>query len=103
MILRNITLFFLLVFIMLNYSCKQNNPPAPDAIKATLTDYTGFDGCSWVIKLQNNEVIEPVNLGEFNIELKEGKKIWIKFTVADNMASICMVGPIVKLEGVWER
>jgi hypothetical protein len=60
-----------------------------------------LDGCSWVIKI-DNDVFEPVNLNEFNFELKEGKKVWIKYTTV-NLASICMVGQTIEIEAIWER
>lgn len=73
-----------------------------DAVKAVLKDYTGLDGCTWVIKLDNNEVIEPINLGDFNFVLEDGKKIWIKYKTV-GMASICMVGPTIEIEAIWDR
>ena len=102
MLLHKISLFLLICILSFSFSCKKCNPPADDAVAATLHDYTGLDGCTWVIKT-SDDVLEPMNLGEFDIQLSEGKKIWIKYHLVDDMASICMVGPIVKLEGVWER
>lgn len=91
---------FSLFFI---YSCNKSNAPEDGAIIATLHDNTGFDGCTWVIKLDNDEVLEPVNLGDFNhFELKDRKKIWIKYRTV-GMASICMVGPTVEIEAIWDR
>lgn len=95
--------FILIVFILIFAGCNKSTSPETGAVAATLFDYTGLDGCSWVIKLENEEVLEPTNLADFTIELKEGKKVWLKYTVQDNLASICMVGPIVKIENIWER
>lgn len=94
---------FLIVLLSFSFACKKSEPPQEGAVSATLNDYTGFDGCSWVIKLENNVVLEPVNLQDFGIELKEGKEIWVKYTAQNDLASICMVGPIVRIDAIWER
>ncbi len=92
-----------ILFLFIVLSCSKNDPPETGALKATLHDYTGLDGCSWIIKLESGEVLEPMNLGAFEIELKENKKIWVKYTEVKDALSICMVGPIVKVERIWER
>jgi hypothetical protein len=96
-------LFILIVFAFLLAGCTKSTSPETGAIAATLHDYTGLDGCSWVIKLENGEVLEPVNLADFTIELEEGKKVWLKYAEQNDLASICMVGLIVKIDRIWER
>lgn len=93
-------LFFISAF---STSCNKCNMPEDGAIAATLYDYTGLDGCSWIIKLENDEVLEPLNLQDFGIELQEGKNIWVKYSVSTNTASICMVGSMITIEGIWDR
>jgi hypothetical protein len=97
--------FSLIAFLSLLFLSTSCDKACPDhsAEAAILADYTGLDGCSWVIKLENNEVLEPNNLAETGIELKEGKKVWVKYTTEEGMASICMVGPIVTIEEIWDR
>lgn len=96
-------ILFLLFLISFSYSCNKNKPPANDAVAATLYDYSGLDGCSWVIKLEDGEVLEPSNLGEFDIKINEGEKVWVKYSLAENQISICMVGPQVDIMLMWER
>ncbi len=43
-------ILFLLFLIPFSYSCNKNKSPENDAVAATLYDYSGLDGCSWVIK-----------------------------------------------------
>ena len=95
--------FILIVFTFLLAGCTKSTSPEAGAVAASLHDYTGLDGCSWVIKLENGEVLEPVNLANFTIELKEGKKVWLKYTEQNDLASICMVGPIVRIVEISER
>ena len=103
MLSHKLFLFVFIIFTPIFFSCTKTQQPDADAIKATLNNYTGLDGCSWVIKLKNNEVLEPINLADFDLDLKEGKKIWIKYKPAPNYASICMVGQMVEIEAIWER
>jgi hypothetical protein len=98
----SLTLLLFSSLLLLTISCDKACPD-PNAEAAILTDYTGLDGCTWVIKLENNEVLEPTNLAATGIEIKEGKKVWVKYTVEEGMASICMVGPIVRIDAIWER
>lgn len=64
---------------------------------ATLRDYTGFDGCRWVILLSDDTVLEPINLSDFNnFNLEDSKNVCITFDYVD-AASICMIGPSIKL------
>ena len=93
----------LVILLSISISCNKDKQHDSDAVKATLNDFTGLDGCNWVVKLEDSEVLEPINLSDFNFGLKDGKKIWIKYKPAENMASFCMVGPIVEIEGIWER
>lgn len=93
----------LIILLSTSISCNKAKLHDSDAVKATLNDFTGLDGCTWVVKLEDNEVLEPINLSDFNLGLKEGKKVWIKYKPAENMASICMVGQIVEIEGIWDR
>lgn len=94
---------FFIIIISFSFTCNKDKQQVEDAVAAQLFDYTGLDGCSWIIKLEDEEVIEPVNLQDFDIELIEGKKVWIKYTVQNNLASICMVGSIVNIDGIWDR
>jgi hypothetical protein len=92
----------LLVFFFLSvFSCsnlKKNNHPQTSGI---LTDRTGLDGCSWVIKLaeklpDGTQFLEPVNLAEFVQQPREGQSIKFTYDKVSAM-SICMIGTSVKL------
>jgi hypothetical protein len=63
---------------------------------AVLRDYTGLDGCSWVIEA-NGTVLEPLNLGEFLSDPEDGMDLHIAYQIENGYASICMVGYIVTL------
>lgn len=98
-----ILILLTVLLLSISFACNKNNSPHDDAVAATLLDYTGLDGCTWVIKLADKEVLEPINLGNFIFfELKDGKKIWVKYKTV-GMASICMVGPTIEIEEIWDR
>lgn len=88
--------FLILAFVisLSFFSCKKESCREE---KGTLKDYTGLDGCHWMIELNNGEVIEPVNLDEFLSQPEDGMKLCITYNDDIEMASICMVGKVVSL------
>ena len=63
----------------------------------TLKDLTGLDGCGWLIQLDNGIKLNPTNLADFNIKLKDGKRISIDYTVQDGVMTTCMSGKSAKI------
>ena len=100
---------YLLAFILVlqisgcNKSSSENAQACENAHKAKFKDLTGLDGCGMVIQLQNGSYLEPTNLHEMDIEMTDGKKIWISYHSLPNMASICMVGDIVEIDCIAPR
>ena len=60
-----------------------------------LVDYTGLDGCRWIIELKSSERLEPVNLHQLDFEPADSLSVRIIYTEAADMMSICMVGKMV--------
>ncbi|MCE2865702.1 MAG: hypothetical protein ACK5H3_06380 [Flavobacteriia bacterium] len=94
------TLVIVISTSLLIFSC--NRTSCENAQAATIVDYTGLDGCGLVIKLQNGEVLEPINLHDFNITPTDGMKVWVKYHEV-GLASICMVGPTVEIDCLAKR
>lgn len=42
-----------------------------DSHHGILRDLTGLDGCGWIIQLSDSTKLEPINLDDFDIELRE--------------------------------
>jgi len=64
---------------------------------ATLLDYTGLDGCAWVIASEG-EVYEVLNLDAFISEPEDGMALVITYSPVEAfVGSICMVGPFIEL------
>ena len=90
---RNFAVIFIL-FFSLNCSDEETSCE----IKATLRDYAGLDGCGFVLVLEEGGVLE---MGAFDVEpdfsFDDGMKVRISYEEMSDMASICMVGPIVRI------
>ena len=90
---RNFAVIFIL-FFSLNCSDEETSCE----IKATLRDYTGLDGCGFVLVLEDGEVLE---MGAFDEEpdfqFNDGMEVSISYEEMQGMATICMVGPIVRI------
>ena len=94
---------YLLAFILVLHLSGCNKGTCENAQKAKIKDLTGLDGCGMVIQLQNGSYLEPTNLHEMDIEIKDGQKIWISYHSIPNLSSICMVGEIVEIECIAPR
>jgi len=94
------SLFLFLTISLFLVSCDRTS--CENAQAATIVDYTGLDGCGLVIKLQSGEVLEPINLNDFNITPTDGMKVWVNFHEV-GMGSICMVGPTVEIDCLSKR
>lgn len=96
--------FFLALFALSILSCSPNNdidePIEDELVSAILLDFTGLDGCTWIIQLPDGANLEPINLSNFDILPLNEKEILISYIVRPDMASACMVGSIVELEHI---
>ena len=82
--------------LLLLFACEEETPGCDTP--AMLLDYAGLDGCGFVLVLEDGEVLE---MGTFDQEpdfaFEDSLKINISYEPMDNMASVCMVGPIVRI------
>lgn len=84
---------FLAALAMLCAGCVNGLRPG----NATLRDYTGLDGCGWVIEADEGVVLEPLNLSEFISDPDAGMRLSVEYQEEGDFFSICMVGPMVTL------
>ena len=84
-----------LLFII---SCEDKDETLDCDIKATLRDYTGLDGCGFVLVLDNGEVLEMGGFDEEpGFQFNDGMEVSISYEEMQGMATICMVGPVVRI------
>ncbi|MEN8122384.1 MAG: hypothetical protein ABFS35_18710 [Bacteroidota bacterium] len=87
--------------LMIYYSCDiYEMDKSNDFHTGILKNFTGLDGCGWIIQLSDSSKLEPINLDEFKIDLEEGKKVEIKYHERNDLGSICMVGKIVEIDSI---
>ena len=90
---RNFAVIFIL-FFSLNCSDEETSCE----IKATLRDYTGLDGCGFVLVLDNGEVLEMGGFDEEpDFQFNDGMEVSISYEEMQGVATICMVGSIVRI------
>lgn len=98
--MKNFIILLLGIFT-LTYSCQKSS--CPDAVKAKFLDATGTDGCGMLIELTNGQKLEPRNLDDFDIEPKDGEKIWVSYHLAESGGTIYMVGKVVFINCISKR
>ena len=87
----------LVVSLSLFLSCRNEDDALLCDEKATLRDFTGFDGCAYVLVLDNEEVLEIGELEfEPDFEFSDGLRVSVTYEEFSS-ASICMIGPMVRV------
>lgn len=109
---------FLLLFVVLVFSRCNDDDAQQCSTVATIKDFTGLDGCGFVLELEDGSFIQPqlllrcgtppvvedagillVDVTHF--ELVDGMRVKISYEETGDM-SICMVGPVVKITCIRE-
>ena len=89
-------LFFIAVLFIF-VVCEDEEEPLCN-IKATLEDYSDLDGCGFVIMLKDSTILE---IGDYDEEpdfsFRDGMAVNISYEQMESIATICMVGPIVRI------
>ena len=100
--LKSFPYIILILFALVLCSCDKN---CEGMQKATIIDYSWFDGCNYVIQLNDGTLLMPYNLNDFNITLEDNQKIWIKYHVKDTtgMIWLCHCGDVIQIEEIRER
>jgi len=98
------TLIYLIPFLLfINFpGCEKEDPTLTGEIEGIVKDYTGLDGCGFVIELVNGEKLEPVEIVDKNFKLYDNQRVALSYTELTNFGSICMVGKIARIETIRE-
>lgn len=87
-------LFILSAFM----SChSQKAEECEDGEWLTLKDFSGLDGCTWMLVREDNSSLEPINLAEFISKPGEGDIYRVEYKERTDLASICLKGKIVQI------
>lgn len=96
-----ISLKGLLLITLIFIGCQDDEPEA-GCTNATIIDAAGFDGCGWLIEMEDGFRLEPVNLDDFDITLANDLPVCIEYSELTAMGSVCMVGTIVEITSIVE-
>ena len=80
----------LVVLSYLTISCEKQNLN----YNATLINYSGLDGCGWMVKMNDGKVYEPINLADFEPNPQVNEPICVSFKIQSSI-SICMFGETI--------
>lgn len=89
----------MLIFsLLLAFACKDNTEcDCENGELGILKNFTGLDGCGWIIQVNDSTRLEPVNLDDFEIELEENKAVCIRYHEELTRGSYCQVGKVVEI------
>ena len=98
-------LSYLIVFLLFTgISCEKTDLlPRSGYEEVTLINMTGFDGCGYVFQKTDNGHFEPTNLGNFVTDPISGKEYLLKYKLASQQISICMMGPRIIIVELKEK
>ena len=83
--------------LLLVLSCRTEEDTFLCSAKATLRDFTGLDGCSYVLVLDDEEVLEIGDLEfEPDFKFRDGLRVSVTYEELSS-SSVCMVGSIVRV------
>ncbi|HEV7230576.1 MAG TPA: hypothetical protein VGO45_04560 [Bacteroidia bacterium] len=68
---------------------------------ATMLKYD-VDGCKWLVQLENGQKLVPSKLPGPDF-LKDGLKVWVRYTLQKGGMGICMAGEAIELTGIEKR
>ncbi|HFC00797.1 MAG TPA: hypothetical protein ENJ53_08340 [Phaeodactylibacter sp.] len=86
--------FFLVVAKKCDTNKNGNNPCTE---VGTLKDFTGLDGCGFLIVMDDGEKLQPVKYADKNIHPKDGQRIKFSYKEITDLAGICMAGKMVEI------
>jgi len=68
-------------------------------LKGTVKDYTGLDGCGFIIELDNGTKLQPINP---SFPFINNQRIVLTYTPLSGIATICMAGQPAHINEIYE-
>lgn len=82
-------IFFAFFIGCISSKPKQVEQPSACETVGTAKDFTGLDGCGFLIELENGDLLNPVII-KGGFELKDQQVISFSYKIMDDMMGICM-------------
>lgn len=89
-----------ILFLML-IACEGDPSHDINESKGIVKDYTGLDGCGFVIELSDGTKLEPYFI-DSSFALQDGQHVHVKYAILKDHASICMVGYPARIYSIQE-
>jgi hypothetical protein len=93
--MRSLQFFVFIFTIFLITGCSGTDHSKVDGI---LRDYSRIAGCSYIIELEGGDILEPINLHEFDPEPTDGRRVTISYVENHTIASNCNAGQLVEIK-----
>ena len=91
----------LLLGLLLGSACDKMDPLNQNVGEfGIVKDYTGLDGCGFIIELDNGNKLEPVSLEDTAFVFKDGERVYVEYTPLQDYGSICMVGITAHIDSI---
>lgn len=118
--MRRLTIILISLSAGFFWNCEDDkilNAPCDTSVIATVRDLTGLDGCGFVFELNDGTRLAPMRLlycgtpplpkevtedPLYDFQFVDGKQVRIGYEEIQDVASICMVGKIVKITCIEE-
>jgi hypothetical protein len=79
------------------FGCSKDDASELPSCHGLLLNMSEFSGCGWIIELNDQTIMEPLNLSDFDIALQDSARVVFRYHVADNQHSNCMMGTVVDI------
>jgi hypothetical protein len=101
MVKRSIILLLSILFVLVITGCEGVPDHGIRESYGIVKDYTGLDGCGFVIELADGEKLEPFYI-DSSFVLVDGQHVWVRYSVLEDHATICMVGSPARIYSIHE-
>ncbi len=99
--MKNLTAIIFLSLSLIHTACNDGKLFLGET-EGIVKDYTGLDGCGFIIELSNGDRLEPAQVVDSSFVFYDGQKVIFTYTELKDVGSICMVGKIVRIESIRE-
>lgn len=90
-----------IILLSIAYSC-ETKPCCENSELGIIKDYSGLDGCTFMVELADGEKLQVLNLNDFDVKIEDGNSISISYHEVDAMAGICMAGKMVEADCICD-
>jgi len=74
----------------------------PNAQEGIVRDYTGLDGCGYIIEMLGGDKLEPVEMADTSFHFYDGQRVEVWYTELTNINTLCMAGRTVRIDSIRE-